>query len=192
MRKATCPVSEHYDPRQLVDAPEHHPYSRAMGMLTWSTWDHTIRPLDQRIEEFVATFPPADPTRFSSGGNLTRRKDETFAPGTSESRLDRFQAADWRPGSIHELLARYGLKVVDGPPVEVRAFVPRALRETTQTRNFKLRLLHGGVDVEPSDMDAAKAEFLDKQEATRAAQDVREALKKMHDELSDDRATPKG
>jgi uncharacterized membrane protein YdbT with pleckstrin-like domain len=46
-----------------------------------------------------------------------------------------------------------------------------------------LRVLHGGVDIEPADMDAAKADFLDRQVAARAAQDVREALKRMNDEL---------
>jgi hypothetical protein len=45
-------------------------------------------------------------------------------------------------------------------------------------------VLHGGVDIEPADMDAAKADFLDKQEAARAAQDVRAALKRMNEELS--------
>jgi hypothetical protein len=39
------------------------------------------------------------------------------------------------------------------------------------------------VDIEPQDMDAAKAEYLDRQEAKQAAHHVREALKKMRDEL---------
>ena len=35
-------------------------------------------------------------------------------------------------------------------------------------------------------MDAAKADFLDRQEAARAAQDVSDAVKRMNDDLRDD------
>ena len=51
-------------------------------------------------------------------------------------------------------------------------------------------MLHGGVDIEPVDMDAAKADFLDKQEAARAAQDVRDALKRMNEELREGSDSP--
>jgi len=39
------------------------------------------------------------------------------------------------------------------------------------------------VDIEPSNMDAAKAEFLDRQEKKQAAADVRLALRRMKEEL---------
>ena len=67
-----------------------------------------------------------------------------------------------------------------------REFEPSAFRETAKRRNRRLRVLHGGVDIEAADMDAAKADFLDRQEAARAAQDVRDAVKRMNDELRDD------
>jgi hypothetical protein len=44
-------------------------------------------------------------------------------------------------------------------------------------------VLHGGVDIEPADMDAAKAEFLDLQERKRAAQETRDAIRRMKAEL---------
>jgi hypothetical protein len=61
------------------------------------------------------------------------------------------------------------------------------MRDTTRRRNIRLRLLHGGVDIEPENMDAAKAEYLDREETRRAAQEVREAVKRMKDELSEGR-----
>jgi F420-dependent methylenetetrahydromethanopterin dehydrogenase len=61
------------------------------------------------------------------------------------------------------------------------------MRDTTKRRNIRLRVLHGGVDIEPENMDAAKAEYLDRQESKQAAQDVRDALKRMHQELGVDK-----
>jgi hypothetical protein len=174
----------HYDPSALIDAPEHHEYARAMGLLTWSTWDHGLRPVEHRIKEFVSTFPPDNPVRYTLGGSLVAQPDRTYAPGSTDSRLNRFRANDWRPGSFHELLARYGLRVVNGPAVQLRPFEPGSFRETTRRRNIRLRVLHGGVDIEAENMDAAKAEYLDRQESKRAAQDIREAIKRMKDELS--------
>ena len=58
------------------------------------------------------------------------------------------------------------------------------MRDTTRRRNIRLRLLHGGVDIEPENMDAAKAEYLDRQEQKQAAKDIKDAVKKMRDELS--------
>jgi hypothetical protein len=54
---------------------------------------------------------------------------------------------------------------------------------------MKLRVLHGGVDIEPSNMDAAKADYLDRQEKRQAAADVREALRKMHQDIDSDEST---
>jgi hypothetical protein len=176
-----------YDVETLVDAPEHHAYSRALGILTWSTWDHGVRPADQRIADFVTTFPPHDPVRYSAGGSLTRQSDGTMAPGTTESRLERFRAGDWRAGSLHELLARYGLRASDGPAFQERPFVPGSMRDTARRRNVKLRVLHGGVDIEPADMDAAKASLLELQEKKKAAEEVREALKRMNADLDKER-----
>jgi hypothetical protein len=179
----------HYDQSEVVDAPEHHEYSRAMGVLTWSTWDHGVRPVAQRVAEFVSAYPPTNPVNFVPGGSLVPgEKGVPFAPpGTAQSRLDRFLATDWRPGSIYELLSRYGLKIAGATPMQARPFEPGSLRDTTRKRNTRLRVLHGGVDIEPENMDAAKAEYLDRQESKRAAQDVREALKRMKDELLDGR-----
>jgi len=84
---------------------------------------------------------------------------------------------------LPELLARYGLKLAGAPAVLRPIFEPAPFRETAQRRNVKLRVLHGSVDIEPSNMDAAKAEFLDRQEKKQAAADVRLALRRMKEEL---------
>jgi hypothetical protein len=172
-----------YTVSDLRDAPEHHEYSRAFGILTWGTWDHAIRPVEQRIQDFVSAYPPADPMRHSPGGSLVRQDDGTYAPASLASRLERFRAQDWRSGSLHELLSRYGLKLAGAPAYESRPFTPGAFRDTARKRNLRLRLLHGGVDIEPADMDAAKAEFLDVQERKRAAQETREAIRRMKADL---------
>jgi hypothetical protein len=180
------PAKAYYNPDSLIDAPEFHEYSRAMGTLTWGTWDHGLRPLDQRISDFVHTFPPDDPARFQPGGNLARNEAGTFGPGLPSTKLIRFLAQDWRPGSLHELLARYGLKTLNAPKFQDRAFTAGSFRDTAKRRNQRLRMLHGGVDIEPSNMDAAKAELLDFQEKKKAADQVRDALKQMHEELKRD------
>jgi hypothetical protein len=174
---------EYYDPGKLQDAPEHYDYARSIGTLTWSTWDHAIRPFEERVKDFLAAHPPSDPVRFSPGGSLIRQPDASFAPGTTASRMQRFLAEDWLPGSVHELLSRYGLKLSNGPAHNDRAFVAGSFRDTSRKRNQRLRVLHGGVDIEPADMDAAKAEFLDLQERKKAAEEVRKAVKQMKSEL---------
>lgn len=173
----------YYDAQQIVDAPEHHAVSRALGILTWGTWDHEERPVEERVREFLMTFPPNDPTRHMGVG-LSHSQDGNFVPSSSEALLARFQASDWRTGSIHELLARFGLKVRDPPPFHDDPLVLESLRVVTRQRNHKLRVLHGGVDIEPADMNAAKAEFLDQQEKRRAAEEVRVARQRMLQELS--------
>lgn len=170
-----------YDPQDLLDAEEHHALSRGLGILTWGTWDHDKRPVEQRIADFIAAFPPDDPTRHLNPG-LEHRPDRTYAPATRAALEARFEACDWRPGSLDELLARYGLKRRNGPPMIERPFVPDALRATAQRRNHKLRVLHGGVDIEPADMDAAKVAFLETQEKVRAAEEIRAARRRMRAE----------
>lgn len=185
-KRRIASVTCYYDSEDLRDAPEHHEHARAMGTLTWGTWDHSVRPFEQRRQDFTAAFPPTDPVRFSPGGSLVRQQDGTFAPGSPASRLQRFLANDWLPGSIHELLSRYGLRLASGPDYRERSFVAGAFRETARKRNHRLRVLHGGVDIEAMDMDAAKAEFLDLQEKKKAAEQVREAVRQMNAELAND------
>lgn len=180
-------TKKHYDAGELVDAPEHYEYAKAFGVLTSGPWDHRVRSFEDRAREFVRSFPPENPVRNSPGGSVVRRAGGSFAPGSRASRLNRFGADDWRPGSFHELLARYGLKVKDHPALPTHAFEPEPSKEAAKRRNIRLRLLHGGVDVEPSDMDAAKADYLDRQESKKAAGEVRAAVEKMHEELRRDR-----
>src|SRR5262245_10043189 len=54
----------HYNLDDLRDAPEFHAYSRALGILTWGTWDHGERPFEERVKDFARAFPPDDPVRF--------------------------------------------------------------------------------------------------------------------------------
>lgn len=49
---------------EIVDTPEHYALSRALGILTWGTWDHGVRPFDQRLTEFLSSFPAQDPLRY--------------------------------------------------------------------------------------------------------------------------------
>jgi len=176
-----------YDPSRIIDAPEFHDLSRAMGILTWETWDHGVRPVEERIRDFVAAFPPEDPLRFASGASHAQTEP---LPRKDGQPAERFFSATWRAGSLYELLSRYGLKLPDAPPYSCPRFTPGAFREVARRRNAKLRTIHGAVDVEPADMDAAKAEYLDRQERRRAAADVRAAVKRMHEELRDDANGP--
>jgi hypothetical protein len=176
--------SEFFDSSQIVDAPEHYPLSRAMGVLTWGTWDHGVRPFEQRLAEFLAAFPPRDPVKHANPG-LAIRPDGFYGPATHAEALNRFLAADARAGSLHEILARYGLKLASARLKPRKAFSPSDFRETARNRNQKLRALHGGVDIEPQNMDAAKAELLDKAEKKRAAEQIREARTRMKRELAD-------
>jgi hypothetical protein len=121
-----------YNQADLLDAPEHHEYSRAMGILTWGTWDHGVRPVEQRIKDFLAAYPPAEPVRHSAGGSLQRQADGTYAPGSLETRTQRFLSNDWRAASLHELLSRYGLKLAGAPVRQDRPFTPGAFRQETR------------------------------------------------------------
>ena len=176
----------YYDPGAIVDDPTQHAYSRSLGLLTWSTWDRDVRPFEQRLREFLSAFPPGDPVKYVGNGGLDRRTDGSFTPVNRQAQLERFTATDGRSGCLSELLARYGLKIAGAPPWERRSFAPPPFRETAQRRNIKLRVLHGAVDVEPHNMDAAKAEYVDREEKKRAASDVRDALRRMREELASD------
>ncbi len=166
----------HYDPALIMDAEEFHELGRAMGALTWSTWDHQVRSFQVRREDFVASYPPDDPCRFSGA----------TTPSAHAQRLERFRVGDWRPGSLYELLSRYGLCYEGAPSKPTSRFEPAGpLREVARRRNRKLRLLHGTVDLEAKDMTAAKAERLEKEERKQAAEEIRAARKRMRAELTD-------
>jgi hypothetical protein len=174
-----------FNPSEIVDAPEHYGLSRAMGVLTWGTWDHGIRAFEQRLAEFLAAFPPRDPVKNTNLG-LSRRADGFYGPATRVEALDRFLAADSQARSLHEILARYGLKLASVAPKPHKEFSPGDFRATAKRRNQKLRALHGGVDIEPQNMDAAKAELLDRAEKQRAAQEIRRAREQMRTDLRDE------
>jgi hypothetical protein len=184
-RKASSEFA--FDSSKIVDAPEHHELSRALGVLTWGTWDHGVRPFEQRLAEFLAAFPPGDPLKNMNRG-LSLQADGYYGPATRAEALDRFLAADGRSGSLHEILGRYGLKLASARPKPRREFSPGDFRETARSRNQKLRALHGGVDIEPQNMDAAKAELLDRVEKQRAAQDVRKARERMRADLAGEKS----
>src|SRR4051812_41908855 len=120
--KRTKSVAGYYDARNIVDAPEYYEYCRAMGTLTWGTWDHGVRPVEERLKDFLVAYPPEDPIRFTPGGSLARQPDGTFAPGSPATRMQRFLAEDWQAGSLHEVLSRYGLKLSGGPAYQERSF----------------------------------------------------------------------
>ena len=135
----------------------------------------------------MRSFPPEDPVRNSPGRSLLRDMKGGFVAGSGSSRLARFGAGDWKTGSFYELLARYGLRARGSPMRPPSTFEPSSSREAAKRRNIKLRMLHGGVDVEPSNMDAAKAAYLDKEESRKAAEEVRAAVKRMQGELREDK-----
>ncbi len=172
-----------YDVGDIVDAPEFNGLARAMGVMTWETWDDEPRPFEERLRDFLFAYPPSDPVRYV-GGRLQRQGDGTFAPGDRDVRLARFFSGSWDHGSIHELLSRFGLKIRNGPSRQEYLLRLDGLKDVAKRRNVRLRVLHGGVDVEPMNMDAAKAEYLDRQEKQQAARDVRAARARMEKELS--------
>lgn len=173
---------QYYDPALIVDAPEHNDRARASGVLTWGTWHHDRRPVEDRVQDFVDAYPPEDPVRHC-GGSLRKRKNGEYAPGSRRSRLERFRADDWKPGSLHALLANFGLKLEGGPEPVARTQEFAAFRTIARRRNMKLRVLHGEIDASPGDMDVAKAEYLDRRERQQAAREIRSARKRMRADL---------
>jgi len=179
------PLAAAYDPAAIEDAPEHYGYARSQGLLTWGTWDAGIRPVEERRRDFVTAFPPQEPLRYLRLGLRRGPKGRPLA-ASPEDLMARLLGKDTRAGSLSEFLARYGLKISSLPAYRPVSFEPAEMRETAQRRNIKLRALHGGVDIEPANMDRAKAEMLDRQEKVQAAKDVREALLRMRDDLARD------
>lgn len=173
-----------YRPEELVDAPEYHAYSRAFGILEAGLWEHRVRSVGERIREFVHAFPPNEPGRNTEGSFSLRDLGALRASG-SKAWLGRFAAEDgqWRSGSVCELLARYGLKMKGTSTAPGDAFEPVDLRTASRRRNQKLRVLHGTADLEAGDMDAAKIEFMERQERVRAAREARAAVTQMQREL---------
>ena len=170
-----------YSVEAIVDAPEHYEYARAMGLLTWGTWNHEPCPFDERLKRFTMAYPVDDPVHFQ-GSLLGRSTSGHFGPVPTESRLSRFQADDNNFGGLAEILARYGLRILNRPlytPIQV---TERKLRELTIIRNQKLRQLHGSVDIEPLQMSEAKAAELDKLEKQKAAEEIRQARERMRED----------
>ncbi len=172
------PATNIFEPADIIDAPEFHDEARAMGILTTGTWDDDRRSFEDRRADFLFAYPPTEPAR-NLGGRLQRQDDRSFAPGDERARLDRFMSQTWGLGTIHEVLSRFGLKMKNAPPYEGHLVRLDPLRDVAKRRNVRLRVLHGGVDVEPVNMDAAKAEFLDRQEKEQAARDIRLARQRM-------------
>ena len=163
----------------IIDAPEYYEYAQGMGLLTWGTWDTEVRPLEERLEDFLQAYPAATPTRFQ-GSMLARNARGEYGPAEDGARMARFRAEDNSFGTLAEILARYGLKLPGVPvyaprPVEVLAF-----RDMARLRNQRLRQLYGTVDIEAENMDEAKASELDRLEKKRVAEQIREARRRMH------------
>ena len=188
-------MTDRYDPSKIVDAPTFHDLARSLGTLTWGTWDHSERTFEERKSEFIATHPEDDPLKYTEPGlRQVFPGSNEFAPPTSEARLERLHSPTFEAGSIHELLARFGLRMADGPPVETWRDSSEGVehahrRELAKRRNHKLRVLHGKADIEAKNMDAAKAEYIEREEKKRAAREVREALRKMREQLGE-RSSP--
>jgi hypothetical protein len=173
-----------YDPDDIVDAPEHHALSKALGILSWDIWDHAVRPVSERRRDFVTAFPPREPMAFSLGG-MERRAEHEWSPRARDREVERFLSRDGRANGIDNLLARYGLKLRDAPLLQLRSTPIRDFREAARERNRGLRNLHGSVDIEPKDMDSAKSAFVEQQERKRAAQEIRAARKLLKEDLED-------
>lgn len=181
------PAERVYRSDDIVDAPEHHEYARAMGLLTWGTWDAEVRGLDDRLRDFLQVYPPDGPERFQ-GSMLSRTAEGEYAPAPLESRRERVEAQNSSFGTLEEVLARFGLRTRNGPGYEPRAIEVAAFREVTRVRNQRLRVLHGRVDVEADNMDEAKAAEIERLEKRQAAEQIRAARERMREEgrMADD------
>lgn len=169
-----------YSSEDIVDAPEYHDYARAMGLLTWGTWDADVRPFEERLKDFLHAYPADAPARFQ-GPMLTKTPDGEYGPAPQEQRLERLQTFNHRFGSLPEVLARFGLRSRKGPPYVPCEVDVAPFREVTRIRNQRLRVLHGRVDIEADNMDEAKVVELERLEKKRAAEQIRTARERMRE-----------
>ena len=80
-----------YAADDIVDAPEHYAYARAMGLLTWGSWDTQTRPFEDRLRDFMQAFPMEEPARFQ-GSMLTRTVEGEYGPAEQGERRRRLEA----------------------------------------------------------------------------------------------------
>jgi len=172
---------EFYRAGDIIDAPEHHEYARAMGLLTWGTWDEGERPFEDRRSDFLQAHPPKAPAKFQ-GSMVVKGTEGEYGPATSEDRLMRLQASDNSFGTLGEALARYGLKHQSGPEYTPKTVTVSPFREITRLRNQRLRALHGKADVEAENMDEAKVAEIERLERKHAADQIRDARRRMLDD----------
>jgi hypothetical protein len=170
-----------YNVSDIDDAPEKHEYARAMGLLTWGTWQSGVRPFEERLRDFLQAYPPESPGRFQ-GSMLVRNSQGEYGPGTSADRVARFKDGGGRFGGLAEALARYGLRLRNGEAYEPRPVEVGSFRDVARLRNLRLRRLHGTVDVEAENMDEAKAAELERREKKQAADEIRQARERMRQE----------
>jgi hypothetical protein len=179
----TSPDELVYRPDDIVDAPEHYEYARAMGLLSWGTWDAEARPFSDRLSDFLQVYPPEAPARFQ-GSMLGKTTEGDYGPAPDENRVTRVTAKDSSFGTLEEVLARFGLKHRSGPQYVPRDIEVAAFREVTRIRNQRLRVLHGRVDVEADNMDEAKAVEIERLEKKQAAEQIRAAREQMRSTTS--------
>jgi hypothetical protein len=173
-----------FSAEDIIDAPEHHDYARAMGLLTWGTWDPDVRPLGERVNDFLQAYPANDPALFQ-GSMLAKTSTDEYGPATAEARILRTHATDNSFGTLPEILARYGLKQSNGPQyLPTKVDVP-PFRAVTRVRNQRLRTLYGRVDVEAANMDEAKAAEIERLERKRAAEQIRNARAQMRRDIGE-------
>jgi hypothetical protein len=156
-----------------------------MGLLTWGTWDVEPRPFEERLKDFLQAYPTDAPARFQ-GPMLGKTAEGEYGPAPERARLERLEALDNSFGTLGEALARYGLKrrsagIYSPCEIEVAPF-----REVTRTRNQRLRVLHGRVDIEAENMDDAKVAEIERLERKQAAEQIREARERMQLERNRD------
>jgi hypothetical protein len=173
-----------YNPDDIIDAPEHQEYARAMGLLTWGSWDVDVRPFEERLKDFLQAYPVDAPVRFQ-GSMLAKTSSGEYGPAAVGERLARIEGIDNSFGTLAEALARYGLKRRVGPQYVPGKIDVAPFREVTRVRNQRLRMLHGRVDIEADNMDEAKAAEIDRLEKKHAAEQVREVRERMRRELAE-------